>query len=219
MAPTLDAPMTRVLDPIDRISEILFGLIMALTFTCTLGVATADNMQIRTMLIGALGCNLGWGIIDGTVFLMTRLNERGRAILKLREVRAVPDGTAARQMIADALPPPLASVFRPEQLDAIWQKLRSLPEPRPPQLTKSDALGAIAICVLSVLSTFPIVLPFLFIDEAWLALRVSNVIAIAMLFVCGYTLGKWAGFRPWAMGICLVVGGGALVGTAIALGG
>jgi hypothetical protein len=68
----------RVLDPIDRISEILFGVIMALTFTCTLGVATAHNLQIRTMLIGALGCNLAWGIIDGAVFLMARL-ERGRA--------------------------------------------------------------------------------------------------------------------------------------------
>jgi VIT1/CCC1 family predicted Fe2+/Mn2+ transporter len=219
MAPALDEPRTRVLDPIDRISEVLFGLIMALTFTCTLGVATADNMQIRTMLIGAFGCNLAWGIIDGTVFLMARLNGRGRAVLKLRAVRAMPDGTAARQMIAEALPPPLAAVIRPEQLDAIWQKLLSLPEPARPQLTKSDALGAIAICALSVLSTFPIVIPFLFIDEAWLALRVSNVIAIAMLFLCGYTLGKWAGFRPWATGVGLVIGGAALVGTAIALGG
>ena len=54
----------RILDPMDRISEVLFGLIMALTFTCTLGVAAAE---VRTMLIGALGCNLAWGIIDGGV--------------------------------------------------------------------------------------------------------------------------------------------------------
>ena len=64
----------RILDPMDRISEVLFGLIMALTFTCTLGVATADNIQVRTMLIGALGGNLAWGIIDGGVYLMARLN-------------------------------------------------------------------------------------------------------------------------------------------------
>ena len=64
----------RILDPMDRISEVLFGLIMALTFTCTLGVAIADNIQVRTMLIGALGCNLAWGIIDGGVYLMARLN-------------------------------------------------------------------------------------------------------------------------------------------------
>ena len=37
----------------ERISEILFGLIMALTLTCTLGVATADSIKVQTMLIGA----------------------------------------------------------------------------------------------------------------------------------------------------------------------
>jgi hypothetical protein len=47
----------RVLEPMDRI---LFGLIMALTFTCTLGVVTAGDPAIRTMLLGALGCNLAW---------------------------------------------------------------------------------------------------------------------------------------------------------------
>jgi hypothetical protein len=71
----------RILDPMDRISEVLFGLIMVLTFTCTLGVATATQIEVRTMLIGALGCNLAWGIIDGGVYLLARLNERGRAIV------------------------------------------------------------------------------------------------------------------------------------------
>lgn len=209
----------RVLDPIDRISEILFGVIMALTFTCTLGVATAHNLQIRTMLIGALGCNLAWGIIDGAVFLMARLNERGRSLVNLRTVRSMTDGVSARHMIADALPAPVASVMRPEQLEAIWQDLRSLPEPKPPQLTKSDGLGALAICLLSVLSTFPIAVPFLLITEPWTALRVSNLVAIAMLYLCGHVLGQWAGYRPWVMGLWLVVGGGALVGVAIVLGG
>jgi hypothetical protein len=65
----------------DRISEVLFGLIMALTFTCTLGVATAGHIEVRTMLIGALGCNLAWGIIDGGVHLLAGLNERGRAVV------------------------------------------------------------------------------------------------------------------------------------------
>src|SRR5580704_12575623 len=79
----------RILDPMDGISEVLFGLIMALTFTCTLGVAIADNIQVRTMLIGALGCNLAWGIIDGGVCLMARLNERGRALISWHAVRPV----------------------------------------------------------------------------------------------------------------------------------
>jgi len=51
----------RVLEPVERLSEILFGLIMALTVTSAVSVATADQMTIRTVLIAALGCNLAWG--------------------------------------------------------------------------------------------------------------------------------------------------------------
>ncbi len=59
----------RVLDPVERVSEVLFGLIMVLTFTGSLSVAKAGRDDIRTMLIGALGCNIAWGIIDGVLYL------------------------------------------------------------------------------------------------------------------------------------------------------
>ena len=59
----------RVLDPYDRVSEVLFGLIMVLTFTGSLSIAEAGRDDVRTMLIGALGCNLVWGIIDGVFYL------------------------------------------------------------------------------------------------------------------------------------------------------
>src|SRR5262249_60855498 len=95
----------RILDPMDRISEVLFGLIMALTFTCTLGVATANDIQVRTMLIGALGCNLAWGIIDGGVYLLARLNESGRAILNWRAVRDAAGAGAAQTVVERSVPP------------------------------------------------------------------------------------------------------------------
>jgi len=208
----------RVLDPMDRISEVLFGLIMVLTFTCTLGVATATNIEVRAMLVGALGCNLAWGIIDGGVYLVARLSERGRAILSWRAVRDANIGDA-RRIVADALPPPVASVLDPAQLELIRQKLSQSPEPARPHLTRSDWLGAVGICLLSFLSTFPVVIPFLLFAEARLALRVSNAVAIAMLFLCGFMLGRYAGFRPMSMGLCVVALGGAMVAVAIALGG
>jgi hypothetical protein len=130
----------------DRISEVLFGLIMALTFTCTLGVAAAE---VRTMLIGALGCNLAWGIIDSGVHLLARINEGGRAIVNWRAVRDAADVDTAQRIVANALPPLLASVLAPAQLEFMRQKLAQLPEPARPRLTKSDWLGALAICLLS----------------------------------------------------------------------
>lgn len=59
------------------ISETLFGLIMVLTFICTLGAATAGDIKVQTILIGALGCNLAWGIVDRGLYLLARINERG----------------------------------------------------------------------------------------------------------------------------------------------
>lgn len=211
--------MPRILDPMDRISEILFGVIMALSFTLTFAVATADTLAVRTMLFAALGCNLAWGIIDGGVYLLARLNSQGRALLRWRAARDAPDSDAAQQVVADALPPLLASTVEPEQLEAMRLKLGQLPEPERPQLTKRDWLGALGICLLSFLSTFPIVIPFLFIGDARLALRVSNAVAIAMLFLCGFVFGRCAGLRPIMMGIVMVALGGTLVGVAIALGG
>jgi VIT family len=219
MAQAATEPSGRVLDPMDRISEVLFGLIMALTFTLTLGVATADNIEVRTMLIGALGCNLAWGIIDAGVFLLARLNQQGRSILRWRAVRGAADRAAAQRIIADALPPLLASALSPEQLEAMRQKLHQVPEPARPRLTGRDWRGALAICLLSFLSTFPIVIPFLLVGDARLALRLSDAVAIAMLFLCGYAFARCAGFRPWLMGLSMVALGGVLVGVAIALGG
>ena len=210
----------RVLDPMERISEILFGLIMVLTVTGALSVATEDHPDIRTMLIGAIGCNLAWGIIDGGMYLMACLNERGSNILTLRSVRDAADAAAAQRAIADALPPLLASVLPPEQLELMRQRLSRLPEPRAhPEITRTDALGAMAVVLLVFLSTFPVVIPFIFIGDAKLALRLSNAIAIAMLFLCGYAFGRCAGLPPWPTGLSMVVVGGVLVGGAIALGG
>ena len=218
LAPFSTKPSDRILEPMDRISEILFGLIMALTFTLTLGVVTAGRIQVRTMLLAALGCNLAWGIIDAGVFLMARFNQRGRIAMQLRALRTA-DSIDAHRMISDSLPPVVASVMPPDQLELIRQRLLKLPEPERPRLSKRDGLGAIGICSLSFLSTFPIVIPFILIGDARLALRLSNFIAIAMLFVCGYAFGHYAGYRPWVTGLAMVAVGAVLVGIAIALGG
>ena len=185
-----------------------------------MSVVTADRIQVTTMLIGALGCNLAWGIIDAGMYLMGRLHEQGHNILILRSVRDNSDPETAHRAIASALPPLLVSALPGDQLEIMRKALRQLPEPPAyPVLTKKDGIGAIAVCLLVFLSTFPVALPFMIITDARFALRVSNAVAIAMLFVCGYFFGRYAGLRPWLMGFSSVFIGCALVVVAIALGG
>ena len=62
-------------------------------------------------------------------------------------------------------------------------------------------------------------IPFIFLSEAKLALRVSYAVAIVMLFVCGYAFGVHSGIRPWTAGLTMMAFGGTLVGVAVALGG
>jgi hypothetical protein len=212
-------PSHSILDPVDRISEVLFGLIMVLTSTSTLSVVSAGRPDIRTMILGALGCNLAWGIIDAGLYVLGCIDERGRNLLTLRAVREAAGPTEARRVIANALPEAL-SRLPDEHLEPIRQELIRLPEPpQRPGLTKEDALGALAVCLLVFLSTFPPVIPFLLWGDVHSALRISNAIAIVMLFVCGYAYACGTGLRPWITGLVMVGIGLAMVAVAVALGG
>ncbi len=65
------------LDPLERSSEIMFGLIMALTFTCTVSVVASTN-DVRTMLAAALSCNIAWGLVDGAMYVLAEIVTRQR---------------------------------------------------------------------------------------------------------------------------------------------
>ena len=216
----LRPPSSRVLDPSERISEVLFGLIMVLTFTGSLSVAEAGREDIRTMLVGALGCNLAWGIIDAVFYLMGSLAEKGRDLAIFRAVRTVADPQEAQRLIADALPSVIASLIRPPELDAMRQRLQQLPEPAgPARLNSSDWRGAGGVFLLVFLSTLPVAVPFIFMDDKMGAMRASNAVAVAMLFVTGAAYGRYVGRSPWVLGVAMVVLGGGLVALTIALGG
>ena len=210
----------RELDPMERVSEILFGLIMVLTFTCSFSVVRAGKQDVREMLIGALGCNLAWGIIDAFFYLMSRLSEQGQGLVALRALRATNDPAEAHQIIGSALPPLLASVLPQAEYRMMRQKLNELPDlPAHPRLAKEDWLAAGRIFLLVFFSTLPVTIPFLLVGDARLALRISNAVAIVMLFGCGYAFGRFSGFRPWRVGVLMVLVGALLVGLTIALGG
>jgi VIT1/CCC1 family predicted Fe2+/Mn2+ transporter len=209
-----------ILDPLERFSEILFGVIMVLTFTVSLRVARADRVQIREMLIGALGCNLAWGLIDAIMYLMSKVSERGHSIEILKRVHRAPSPEHANAIIVEELPPVVASVLPPSALEALRLKLHELPElPPRPRLRSEDWRGAIAVFSLVFLSTLPVVLPFLVIPRISVAARVSDVIAISMLFLAGHAYGRYAGHRAWGWGLSMVVIGGLMVGLTIGLGG
>jgi hypothetical protein len=212
--------MRQALDPVDRVSEVLFGLIMVLTFTGSLSVAEAGREDVRTMLVGALGCNLAWGLIDAVFYLMGCLAEKGHGLLMLRAVREATDPQQAQRLIAAALPPVVAAVLEPAELEAMRTRLKQLPElPGRAGLGRDDWRGALQVFLIVFLSTFPVVIPFIVMRDAVPALRISNAIAVALLFAAGYVFARITGRRPVMVGIAMVALGSILVSITIALGG
>jgi hypothetical protein len=210
----------RALDPNERVSEVLFGLIMVLTFTGSLSIVEAGRDDVRTMLVSALGCNLAWGIIDAVLYWMGCLAEKGRGLITFRAVRRASDPVKAQRIVAGALPPLVASLLQSTELDSIRVRLQALPEPPArAHLDKHDWRGGVGVFLLVFLSTFPVVIPFIFMHSLKPAMRVSNAIAIAMLFLLGCAFGRMTERNPFAVGVVMVVLGAVLVGLTMALGG
>jgi len=209
-----------VLDPTDRFSEVVFGVVMAMTFTGTVSVANAGEQDIHQLLYAAAGCNLAWGIVDAVMYVITSVADRGRAYRLERAIGEAKDADAGRRIVAENLPGGLADVLPASVLEgirtAVADGARNAPRPR---VGRDDLAGALGVFSLVVLGTLPVTLPFALLSHVALALRVSQGIGLTALFLNGSALGHYAGFGTWRSGFVMLAIGVALVSLVIALGG
>lgn len=209
-----------VLSIVERVSEMLFGLYMALTFIGAVSIADAGTDNIRKMMIAALGCNLAWGLVDAVMYVVRSLTERGRRLSLVRAVRATPDAAAGCALLRNAFPRAVIDLISPGEFEAIRQRLLALPTvPDRPRLDRNDFFAALGIFVIVVASTFPVVLPFMLLDDVDAAKNLSRAIALSTLFLGGLALGRYAGYGSWRTGLAMAGLGAALVVAINALGG
>ena len=214
----------KFIDPATSLSEILFGLIMTLTFTLGAGIVVQDEGRegARELLVAALGCNIAWGIIDACFYLITCTFEREQFRRLGRRVREVPDEAAAAALLASRFDEVLAPALEQDERQALYDRLAlnaRAHEPTPTRLRGEDWSGAIASGLLVILTTLPAALPFAFIDDAYVAMRTSNAILLLTLFATGYGWARYTTMRPLVVGSVFLLGGAALVLIAIPLGG
>ena len=216
----------RYIDPSTSLSEVLFGLIMTLTFTLGAGIIIEEEGRegARQLLIAAIGCNIAWGIIDGALYLVGQLFDRGRIRALGLAVRQAPTVPSATKHVAGELDEILAPVTTDAERAALYgriaENLRSnTVAVAGKRLGKEEWMGAWASFWLVFLTSLPAAAPFLLIDDAQLALRVSNGVLLTLLFATGYWWSRFTLGRPWLVGLCFLAGGVGLVAVAIALGG
>lgn len=208
-----------LLEPIDRVSEILFGLIMAVTIVGSVSIASIAENPARTATIAALGCNVAWGIVDAVMYLLRTATERTH-LRRIGYQVIQADSEAARSIIEASLPVYVRAIVGEEEIEGMRRRIHGLPPEGRRALGPRDFLEAFGIFLLVVISTFPVALPFLLLTNTRLAMHVSRAIAVSMLFVLGFALGRYAGYqKPLYTGLAMAVLGVALIATVIALGG
>ena len=214
----------RYLDPPDALAEILFGLIMVLTFTSAAGFVTGEGEAgVRELLVATLGCNLAWGIIDAAMYVMGSLMHRGRRMRFIAAIQSAPDLETQRRIVAAEMEEDLTGKTTASEREAIHATIISMAghaNPHRLRITRDDWMGALNCFLLVVLTTLPAALPFLFIrDDPFMALRISNGLLALMLFAVGYLWARFTGLRPWVSAFLFLLVSLLLVGMAIRLGG
>src|SRR5882672_8102718 len=219
--PSRSSLMHRYLDPASSLGEIMFGLIMTLTFTLGAGIIIDDEGRegARELLIALIGCNIAWGVIDAAMYLVNELFNRGQKRRVADAVRNAPDERNAANVLANELNEFTGDALAAPEREALYarivSKLRATPAKRN-SLGKDDYMGAFTSFWLVVISSAPAAIPFLVFDNARLALRVSNGILLAFLYIVGYCWARYTLGRAWLVGLVFLLGGIALLVMAIA---
>lgn len=215
--------ITRHLTAGERLGELLFGLIMTLTFTLTAGFVVGEEREaVRELLVATIGCNLAWGFIDGGLLILGRVFDRGRYARIGRVIRTTPNEVHALTAVAGEFDEYLDQVTSPQSRQALYREVIETVRSSPPGnlgVRGEDWLAAIGVFCLVVSASVPAALPFVFIDEPWLALRVSNVVLLTLFFVIGYRWATYTSIPPWKAATRLTLFGAVMVAAAIALGG
>jgi hypothetical protein len=206
------------LDPLERSSEILFGLVMVLAYTAAIDASEGGRESVRTVLIGAIGCNFAWAVIDAGLYLIGTFIERSRGLVVLRAIRRTRDREKAHRLIAEVIPPALADMLGDDDWEALRHRMSGRGEPST-RFRFDDYMAAAGVFLLVFASTFPVVLPFVFMADLRPAMRLSHAIAVVMLFGAGWELGHHAGRPAWRTGLVTVAIGTAFAGFAYVMGG
>ena len=196
-----------------------------MVLTCTLGaslIVGIDRDTLRTTLIAALGCNIAWGVIDAALYIMGNAFVRSRNSRLMQAIRSAPDAAAALVLVKQAMEPRIGSHGRDEDRAQLYRSLRNIvahADTKAGMVTADDFRSAIAVFVLVVVAALPSAVPFLLIGDAQLALRVANVVQVALLFVVGFYWARSVGGSGWGAGLVAMLCGTLLVVIAIVLGG
>jgi len=210
------------LDPSDRLDELLFGLIMVLSITLGVGLATDEGGSTLLVASTIFGCNLAWGLIDGIMYIVTQLYNRSRKAQLIEALRSTNNAAEQIATVGSVLDDELSPLTSEDERHRLYLDISrrlhgvSIQQTR---VVADDVYGALAIVWLVLLASVPAILPFLFITDRFIAARVSNALVLVALFAVGFSFARTIHANQWWGGISTSVLGIVMVGIVMLLGG
>lgn len=220
--------LAHLLDPIDTLAEVIFSVLILLTFTLAFRIFMLDGQPVTAdyvndLIWAALGATIAWGIIDGIMYALIEVlgrSERYRLLWHIQAAHTPEEGVAA---IADEFDYILEPITGEHQRQALYEDILAHlqdSQPRPIGLKREDLTGGLVSVLVAVLAVIPSFLPLLVFREDYaLAIRLSNVVSFIVLFVAGHEWGRYTGMSSWKTGLLVTAVGALLVAVAIPLGG
>jgi len=205
--------------------EMLCGVIMVLVMIGYLKLSLAqDGFEFKKMMmLVPLGCNAAWGIIDGIMYVLINLRERGNKSKLLSLIKSAKDQNEVLALIKNEFGFVFIDLLNKDTQDNIYQEiLKGLTNTiveKPKGISKND-LRLVLKTFLIVFSTgVPLVIPFILLNDVWLAIRISHIIGLVMLFSIGYWWAKLASRHRIRSAIALTILGVIIVGITEVLHG
>jgi VIT1/CCC1 family predicted Fe2+/Mn2+ transporter len=221
----------RLLDPIDRLSETIYSVLILLTFTLAFRIirlgpdpgAVVSSEYVNELLVAAVGAIVAWGIIDGIMYVLIEVFQRGERHRMLRLIQAAENEEHGVAIVANELDYILEPITDDQERRALYRNVFAhlrKGQPRPIGFKREDFAGAFGSLLVAVFAVLPSLAPFVLLRNDYaLAIRVSNIVSFVVLFYTGYQWGRYTGVSPWRTGLMLVAVGVLMVAVAIPLGG
>ena len=142
----------RYLDPTWRLSEIIYGILIVMTFTLAFrsidspafNSAQLAQEAVRRMFLAAMGCTIAWGMIDAVMYILLSLFERATDQRLVRAVQSAPTESAAIEAIRDEMDEELSVVDEGDRqalYRTLYNGLQDVPLKRV-SVTRDDVMGA-----------------------------------------------------------------------------
>jgi hypothetical protein len=205
--------------------EMLCGVIMVLVMIGYLKLSMVqEGVEFqKIMILVPLGCNAAWGIIDGIMYVLINLRERGKKIKLLSLIKLSKDQNESLTIIKNEFGSRFIDLLNKDTQTNIYQEiLKSLTTAsveKPKGISKKDLRIVLNTFLIVFFTGIPLVLPFVLLNDVWLAIRISHIIGLVMLFCIGYWWAKLASRHKVRSAIALTILGVVIVGMTEILHG